>query len=397
MIVTRFQSGIIVACSMLLSGCTVCQNAMRTMYHEPKAFSWKDDRPRSVELYRNMADQAWREELGHCPELLGEVDYAIGFRDGFVDFVYAGGNGEPPPIPPRQFWNAILRTPDGKRRADQWFAGYRHGARVARHGGYRELGIVHTSLLGVSDPAGVTTYASDAAGVHEIEPEEDAAPSEDLPEPSTAPNGPSLNTHDEAPDKGAERDSGAETESTSPSTLPSHSPFGDDAYPAESPADLPLPQSEPMEDASNPDRALDDLGSVGQPIAVASAIAACCDQAECVVAKIENDAPPAEQPISTIRLLAEPIKPAADNKSKIQVQLVPTPRGGGPAKTHPSNRAGDVILSVATDEVEPSNAPAESTIRLRRTLGRVTEPQQRVTVRRALPRAASSFRVMVKQ
>jgi hypothetical protein len=128
-----------------LPGCTVYQQARRTMIHEPTEFSWKHDRQRSLKIYRQWADQAWIAENGPCPEEGLYNDYALGFRDGFVDFVYAGGDGEPPPVPPRKFWNVAWRTPEGNEASHQWFNGYRHGAHVARTGGYRERGIVATT------------------------------------------------------------------------------------------------------------------------------------------------------------------------------------------------------------------------------------------------------------
>jgi hypothetical protein len=131
------------------------------MKHEPAAFSWKHDRKRSLEIYARWADQAWAEEMGSCPEMPSATEYRLGFRDGFVDYVWAGGNGEPPPVPPRQFWNAMLRSPDGKQGADLWFAGYRHGARVARFGGYRELGTIRSSLYGLEPHSNETGYPTE--------------------------------------------------------------------------------------------------------------------------------------------------------------------------------------------------------------------------------------------
>jgi hypothetical protein len=131
---------------------------MRTVWHEPAAYSWKHDRRRSEESYRQWADAALAEELGRCPDLFGGPDYVMGFRDGFVDFVYLGGTGEPPPVPPRHFWNVMLRSPEGKQRANLWFDGYRHGAAAARDGGYRELGRVNSSLLGFAGGQAHSTY-----------------------------------------------------------------------------------------------------------------------------------------------------------------------------------------------------------------------------------------------
>jgi hypothetical protein len=177
---------------ILLSGCTVYQNARRTLVYEPAEFSWKHDRRRSVNAYRELAERLWQQEALHCPELSVLPDYAIGFRDGFVDYVYAGGTGEPPPIPPRHFWNVALRAPDGKQRTDQWFAGYRHGAQVARDGGYRELGTIDSSVLGIAADS-LAGYVHDVGAPAHSSPEESWPDAEFephmevLPEPADAP------------------------------------------------------------------------------------------------------------------------------------------------------------------------------------------------------------------
>jgi hypothetical protein len=135
-----------VAICALLTGCTPCDLVFRTVRWEPSAFWWKSDRDRSRDTYRLWANQAWEQEGQGCAAAGSTTDYEAGFKDGFVDYVFAGGTGEPPPLPPRTFWNMDLRLPAGRERANQWFAGYRHGARVARESGYRSLAEVQTSL-----------------------------------------------------------------------------------------------------------------------------------------------------------------------------------------------------------------------------------------------------------
>jgi hypothetical protein len=142
------RGALVAACLLQLVptvGCSVFQQSRRTMLQEPSEYSWRNDRHRSLKVYRQWADQAWANASGSCPQDGMVDDYALGFRDGFVDFVYAGGEGEPPPVPPRKFWNVAWRTPEGDAAARQWFSGYRHGAQVARDGGYREGGIVPSS------------------------------------------------------------------------------------------------------------------------------------------------------------------------------------------------------------------------------------------------------------
>lgn len=53
----------------------------------------------------------------------------------------------PPAVPPREYWNVDLRNPHGHMQATDWFAGYRHGAQLAREEGYRERALVPSSLF----------------------------------------------------------------------------------------------------------------------------------------------------------------------------------------------------------------------------------------------------------
>lgn len=186
------------------------------MRHEPAAYSWKHDRKRSIETYRRWADQAWFEAVAECPHDLSDPDYAIGFQDGFVDYVYAGGTTEPPPVPPRKYWNVMLRSPEGKQRADQWAAGYRHGAQVARDGGYRELGTIR-STLGAPP---FESYETEIAAAPEFVPHsDDAGPeiwdSHELPLPSAGPDDPSASPFPEAAAPAP-----TESTSTAPERLP---------------------------------------------------------------------------------------------------------------------------------------------------------------------------------
>jgi hypothetical protein len=142
------------ALCILISGCTPCDLVNRTIHWEPSGYWWKTDRDRSRDTYRLWANQAWEQEGQSCASAAAGKDYEAGFKDGFVDYVFAGGTGEPPPVPPRTFWNMDLRLPEGRERANQWFAGYRHGARVARESGYRNLAEIQISLTGpIADDA----------------------------------------------------------------------------------------------------------------------------------------------------------------------------------------------------------------------------------------------------
>jgi hypothetical protein len=160
-------------------GCSVCHNAHRTVIEEPSRFSWKHDRARSRELYSRWADQEWRAR-GRAEASCDSPTYRAGFQEGFVEYVFAGGNGEPPAVPPREFWNAELRNERGQSLADLWFAGYRHGASVARDGGYRDMVVVRSSLwtseaddvaLHAALPAAPLEYYDETSDPHPAEAE----------------------------------------------------------------------------------------------------------------------------------------------------------------------------------------------------------------------------------
>jgi hypothetical protein len=229
------------------AGCAVCQNAMRTIRHEPAAYSWKHDRRNSFEAYRQWADVALRGEAISCPDLFGNPDYAMGFRDGFVDFVYAGGTGEPPPVPPRHYWNAMLRSPEGKQRANQWFDGYRHGAAVARDGGYRDLGNVNSSLVGF---AGHAEFALDSplfAAPESVDIQMPLPDGEILPEPGTAPLLPPPFESNDAPAPASDGGPAAAEPAATP--LVEEEPFRDDV---ELPLDEPGDQLRPIDESPQP-------------------------------------------------------------------------------------------------------------------------------------------------
>jgi hypothetical protein len=178
----RHGFALALGCALIVgaaSGCSVCQQARRTVCFEPLDFPLKLDRARSLKTYRRWAAEAWRTERAACPEAAASRDYATGFQDGFVDFLYAGGDGTPPPIPPRKYWNLAWRSPAGQVAANQWFAGFRHGAQVAHDGGYRQQAVVPSSFRAAERREWDAPDASSLA-----EPiEELGPPREDLPTP----------------------------------------------------------------------------------------------------------------------------------------------------------------------------------------------------------------------
>jgi len=201
----------------------VCRQTRRTMLDEPAQFSADKDRERTLATYRMWAESAWRRERGACSAFPASDEYSLGFRDGFVDYVYAGGNGEPPPVPPRKFWNVAWRTASGQAAAADWFAGYRHGAGVARDGGFRKQAVVLSSLGSINGHG----LHPDLMPPEAIVGESMGPPPEDLGPPPApeaeepAPVEPTLPTPQSAPEE-ADR-AGPHRESEPPVRTASHS------------------------------------------------------------------------------------------------------------------------------------------------------------------------------
>jgi hypothetical protein len=65
-------------------------------------------------------------------------DYCRGFKEGFADYLYEGGTGEPPDLPPRNYWRIGYQTPAGRRAIGEYFDGFRHGAGVCQASGLRQ-------------------------------------------------------------------------------------------------------------------------------------------------------------------------------------------------------------------------------------------------------------------
>lgn len=94
---------------------------------------------------RHAARAAWRQipkEDGHEYS----AAYVKGFEDGFVDYVDAAGTGEPPAIPPIHLRRTLLRSEESQPSIEDWYAGFRHGAGVARESGLRERAVLPVGL-----------------------------------------------------------------------------------------------------------------------------------------------------------------------------------------------------------------------------------------------------------
>jgi len=166
----------LLGCS-LVTGCSFYETAVRTLWTEPSVYSATKDACYTRERCCQLANEAWNSQVRRDPEIACSAEFEQGFKDGFADYLYAGGTGEPPPVPPRCMWNLDYRTPRGHQAVDDWFAGFRHGAALVRARGYREKMTIQSSL---SCNAAVPSAAP--------EPAEQAQPIEVIPtRPPTRP------------------------------------------------------------------------------------------------------------------------------------------------------------------------------------------------------------------
>ena len=127
-------------------GCGPLSYATRTLIIEPVHYCITPTAVYEIHRDYGLAETAWQEITKANPDPSYSPDYVCGFKDGFADFLYAGGTGEPPPLPPRQYWKIKYETAEGHQAIEDWFAGFRHGASVAQTTGYRQWVTIPSSL-----------------------------------------------------------------------------------------------------------------------------------------------------------------------------------------------------------------------------------------------------------
>jgi hypothetical protein len=91
------------------------------------------------------ARQSWHENKACFADQAYLRDFGQGYRDGYMS-VAAGGNGCPPPIPPRCYWSWHYQSGEGQGKVAAWFAGFPHGAAAAERdnaGEWQEIQVSH--------------------------------------------------------------------------------------------------------------------------------------------------------------------------------------------------------------------------------------------------------------
>jgi hypothetical protein len=132
--------GLVVLAASASSGC-VSTDAISAY------IAYNDSANDYVMGWRNSvwARQAWHARKYQFVDEQQFHAFGQGFRDGYVS-VASGGNGCPPPLPPRKYWNWRYQTAEGQAQVAAWFAGFPHGARAADEEGaglYQQIQVSH--------------------------------------------------------------------------------------------------------------------------------------------------------------------------------------------------------------------------------------------------------------
>ena len=125
----------LIALSLLGSGCALVEDGSRNIcYSICSTIETHKEKKRN----REWAESAWVDVCGSLAPEQRTEDYAEGFKDGYTQYLFRGGDGEPPPVAPSHYRHLRYQTPGGYRAIEDWFAGYRHGTAEARESGARK-------------------------------------------------------------------------------------------------------------------------------------------------------------------------------------------------------------------------------------------------------------------
>ncbi|MBX7105325.1 MAG: hypothetical protein K1X57_14675 [Gemmataceae bacterium] len=132
----RWPLAVLAAVPLLGAGCGFAQNIRRNVAISP-LYAGTD----RAEHHRHMkmAREAYRNMALAYPDQEFSCDYREGFVDGFTDYLYNGGVGEPPPVPPPQYRFFGSINAEGLQGMEDWKNGFRHGAATARASKLRDF------------------------------------------------------------------------------------------------------------------------------------------------------------------------------------------------------------------------------------------------------------------
>ena len=130
--------------SMAGSGCALVEDGTRNVC---LAISTPIEIHREKARNEKWAEAAWQNVCMKDGPTTHAADFARGFKDGFAEYLFRGGNSEPPLVAPLRYRHIRYQTGHGYQAIQDWFAGFRTGASAARDSGARRWITGPSSLL----------------------------------------------------------------------------------------------------------------------------------------------------------------------------------------------------------------------------------------------------------
>ena len=180
---TRLAIGVLILCAGA-SGCNLAALTADNLMHELRLST---EECREHKRNRELARSWWDDFTARTGQQFSH-DYADGFIAGFADFLEAGGDGAPPPLPPDKYRTFKYETPQGLHAIEDWFAGFRAGAAAGRTSGYRNFVVLPVKVAPPAPPPNAADVAPGAPSVWPAHPPLEQAMPPALPrEPATLP------------------------------------------------------------------------------------------------------------------------------------------------------------------------------------------------------------------
>jgi hypothetical protein len=125
---------LLVAVVPVLSGCNLIKLAAFNAENEPHLY---EDQKHLKKRAYDFAQQAWLDHLSRLKTDCPPQAFEGGYIDGFADYLYKGGNGAPPTVPPNYLRRYQYLSPDGHSEIEQYYSGFAAGAADAKASGQR--------------------------------------------------------------------------------------------------------------------------------------------------------------------------------------------------------------------------------------------------------------------
>jgi hypothetical protein len=118
------------------SGCTLMGGARRTAPSENIVAAESPVGMDNLRAYK-LAETAWSQWAEANSENAYALDYVVGFKTGFAEYLQNKSDGEPPTVPPPPYGPGPYETAQDRQAVQEWFKGFREGATQAHGSGLR--------------------------------------------------------------------------------------------------------------------------------------------------------------------------------------------------------------------------------------------------------------------